>query len=271
VRSLRRIQALGLRSPRRTTRPEQAHEPSPAAGSNTMPSPTQIRRSLPSALRSTALVAPLLLGLGLVQSATAGCLDVPGLKPPASAGGKFVQTDYRPSWDEENPFVAPIVGLWTFKYISEGNAKTYGIPDGAEVDAGVTTWYADGNEITYSGVRNPTVGAFCAGVWKRTGEETYVLNHIGLSWNPLAAPISPPQAPGPAGPGNPGGGPGAPGGPAFIKQYITLSKDHQSYSGTFTINQLEVDGKTSIFPTPIKGKITAVRLTVDSTTDPIYP
>jgi hypothetical protein len=64
---------------------------------------------------------------------------------------------------------------------------------------------------------------------------------------------------------------GSPGGPAFIKQYNTLSKDHQSYTGTFTINQLEVDGKTSIFPTPIKGKITPTRLTVDSTIDPIYP
>jgi hypothetical protein len=29
------------------------------------------------------------------------------------------------------------------------------------------------------------VGATCIGVWKQTGEHTYVLNHIGLSWNPL--------------------------------------------------------------------------------------
>jgi hypothetical protein len=236
-----------------------------------MPASTRIRQSVRSALCGTILIAPVLLGVGFVQSAAAGCLDVPGVKPPSATGGKFVKADYRPSWEEENPYIAPIVGLWTFKYSSEGNAKTYGIPDGAEVDAGVTTWYADGNEITYSGVRNPVVGAFCAGVWKRTGENTYVLNHIGLSWDPQAAPVSPPQAPGPAGPGNPGGGPGAPGGPAFIKQYLTLSKDHQSYTGTFTINQLETDGKTPVFPTPIKGSVTATRLTIDSTTDPIYP
>jgi hypothetical protein len=224
-----------------------------------------------SALRGAGLIVPLLLGVGFMQAATAGCLDVPGVRPPAAAEGKFVKTDYQGPWDSEDDHVAPIVGLWSFKYTSVGNLKTYGIPEGAEVDAGVTTWYADGNEITYSGVRNPVVGAFCAGVWKRTGEHTYVLNHIGLSWDPQAAPISPPQAPGPAGPGNPGGGPGAPGGPAFIKQYITLSKDHQSYTGTFTITQLELDGKTPIFPTPIKGKVTATRITVDSTSDPIYP
>jgi diguanylate cyclase (GGDEF)-like protein len=59
----------------------------------------------------------------------------------------------------------------------------------------VTTWFADDNESTYSGVRNPIVGAVCLGVWKRTGEHTYGLNHIGLSWDPLAASVTPPTRP----------------------------------------------------------------------------
>jgi hypothetical protein len=104
------------------------------------------------------------------------------------------------------------------------------------------------------------VGATCIGVWKQTGEHTYVLNHIGLSWNPLV-----PSPTGlPAGPGNPGGGPGAPGGPAFIKQYVTLSRDGQSYTGVFAITQLLPDGKTPVAPAPIKGTITATRITVDT-------
>jgi hypothetical protein len=174
-----------------------------------------------------------------------------------------MQADYRQvSDDEYGPsfFRAPIVGLWAFKYTSMGNSKTLGIPDGAPIDNGTTGWFADGNEITFSGTRNPIVGATCIGVWKQTGERTYVLNHIGLSWNPLAPSTAP------AGPGNPAGGPGAVGGPAFIKQYVTLSKDGQSYTGTFAISQLLPDGKTLATPAPIKGIIAATRITVETDT-----
>jgi hypothetical protein len=219
------------------------------------------------AIRGAGLLTLLCLGAGL---ANAGCLDVPGIKVPVSDlrnsesdFGRFMKADFRQVSDEDYApsfFHAPIVGLWAFKYTSKGNMGTLGIPDGVPIDNGNTAWFADGNEITFSGARNPIVGATCIGVWKRTGEHTYVLNHIGLSWNPLA-----PSA-GPAGPGNPGGGPGAVGGPAFIKQYITLSKDGQSYTGTFSINQLLPDGKTPALPAPIKGTITATRVTVDTDT-----
>jgi hypothetical protein len=227
-----------------------------------------------AAVRRAGLIAPLLLGMGFMQAASAGCLDVPGLKLPAtnpgksepsSGSGHFVRAEFR---EEEDVRVAPIVGLWSFKYTSSGNMDTLGIPDGAPIDGGVTIWYADGNEITYSGVRNPIVGATCLGVWKRTGEHTYVLNHIGLSWDPQAASVSPPQAPAPAGNSNPGGGPGAPGGPAFIKQYVTLAPDRQSYTGTFSINQLMTDGKTPAAPAPILGTIAATRITIDTATLP---
>jgi hypothetical protein len=224
----------------------------------------------------TEVVAASVVGAILATQANAGCLDVPGLKLPSTSSpgtsasglgsGRFINAEFMQVWEEEEAHVAPIVGLWSFKYISEGNMATLGIPNGAQVDGGVTTWFADGNESTYSGVRNPIVGAVCLGVWKRTGEHTYELNHIGLSWDPLAPSISPPNAPAPAGNGNPGGGPGAPGGPAFIKQHITLAPDHNSYTGTFTINQLMPDGKTPALPAPIKGTITATRITIDTDT-----
>jgi hypothetical protein len=219
-------------------------------------------------LRGASLVALLTVGAG----AWAGCLDVPGMKIPTSdtlnpqslfGTARFMKADYRQVSDEEygsSFFHAQIVGLWAFKYTSLGNAKTLGIPDGAPIDNGNTAWFADGNEITFSGARNPIVGATCIGVWKQTGERTYVLNHIGLSWNPLAPSAAP------AGPGNPGGGPGASGGPAFIKQFVTLSRDGQSYTGTFSINQLMPDGKTPALPAPIKGLITATRVTVNTDT-----
>jgi hypothetical protein len=225
-----------------------------------------------AAVRGVGLIAIFGLGTGLAQLASAGCLDVPGIKIPTSdllnslspyGSARFMKADYRQgSEDEFGPsfFRAPIVGLWAFKYTSKGNMATLGIPDGVPIDNGNTAWFADGNEITFSGARNPIVGATCIGVWKQTGERTYVLNHIGLSWNPLAASAAP------AGPGNPGGGPGASDGPAFIKQYVTLSRDGQSYTGTFAINQLMPDGKTPALPAPIKGTITATRVTVDTDT-----
>jgi len=221
--------------------------------------------------RAVGLIALCALGAVLAQEASAGCGDVPGMKIRTSelqnslspfGSTRFLKADFRQVSEEEYApsfFHASIVGLWAFKYTSVGNLATYGIPDGAEIDNGTTGWFADGNEITFSGARNPIVGATCIGVWKQTGERTYALNHIGLSWNPLAASPS-----GPAGPGNPGGGPGASGGPGFIKQYVTLSKDGQSYTGVFAITQLMPDGKTPVAPVPIKGTITATRITVDT-------
>ena len=223
-------------------------------------------------LRDIGLIMLFALATGLSQQAAAGCLDVPGIKVPTTdlrsspsllGPARFMRADFRQVSEEEfapSFFHAPIVGLWAFKYTSLGNSVTLGIPDGAPIDNGTTGWFADGNEITFSGTRNPIVGATCIGVWKQTGERTYVLNHIGLSWNPLA-----PSA-GPAGPGNPGGGPGAVGGPGFIKQYVTLSKDGQSYTGYFSITQLLPDGKTPALPAPIKGTIAATRITVDTAT-----
>lgn len=224
-----------------------------------------------SPLRATALASLLTLGALLIQPASAGCLDVPTLKRVSYqsaesyfGAARLVKVDLRQE-DGWGPgyFQAPIVGLWAFTYTaSEGNV---GIPAGATVDAGNTLWFADGNEITYSGLRNPIVGATCLGIWKRTGEFTYVLNHIGLSWDPLAASVSPPNAPAPAGPTNPGGGPGAPGGPAFIKQQIILSRDAQTYTGWFEITQLMPDGKTPA-GAPIKGTIKATRVNIDTDT-----
>ena len=206
------------------------------------------------AIRGACIIAVFSL-TGLLQQANAGCAQVPGIKIPtldlnksttSLGSGRFVRTDFI----EVSDYQAPIVGLWAFKYTSLGNMQTLGIPDGAPIDGGNTVWFADGNEITYSGMRNPTEGATCLGVWVQTGENTYLLNHIGLSWNQTSG------ANGPAGPG----------GPSFIKQRVTLSDDGQSYSGTFTIFVLGPDGKTALLPALIRGTISATRVTVETQT-----
>jgi hypothetical protein len=226
--------------------------------------------TLRTGLRAAGMLALLALGSALVEPANAGCPQVPGaVKPMADwmspatpfGGGRLMKIGLTTVSEESQPqnlitdlLRAPIVGLWAFKYLSEGNAnKPFPInfTDGFQVDGGNTMWFADGNEITYSGVRDPTSGATCLGIWKRTGERTYEINHIGLSWNAV---------------GNPQGLPAGPGGPAFIKQYVTLSADANSYSGTFTISQLGPDGKTLALPGVITGKILATRVTIDTTT-----
>ncbi len=196
---------------------------------------------------------------GFAERADAGCLDYRAHKQQASwqTPGEFIRSlslvkiSSEEAWDWDPPSpVAPIVGLWAFKYYSKGNLKTLGIPDGAIIDGGNTLWYADGNENTVSGVRAPETGDVCLGVWIRTGNWTYELNHIGLSWDPVH---------------------GVPAGPAFIKQKVILDQDKNKYTGTFTITQLGPDGKTLALPAVIKGDILAVRVTIDSHTQEALP
>jgi len=189
-----------------------------------------------------------------MQPASAGCLDMSGFMKKTSFhdddrafGGRIIKTGFEEGEDWAPGFYrAPIVGLWAFKYIAEGNVAP---KDGMQVDGGNTLWFADGNEVTYSAIRNPTTGATCLGVWKQTGRYTYELNHVGVSWDSSYT--------GPFGGST---------GPAFIKQSITLAPDAMSYTGTFEIRQLDKDGKTLSPGFPIKGKITAERVTLETST-----
>jgi hypothetical protein len=215
-------------------------------------------------LRLSGMVAMLAFGGLFAQQASAGCAQIDSStrkiawQTPGEFFGaaKLQRVDDRREEDEyaSSFFHAPIVGLWSFKYLSEGNAGKpvpINFPNGMILDHGNTQFYADGNEVTYSGMRDPTTGATCLGIWKRTGEFTYELNHIGLSWNP---------------PGNPMGAPVGEGGPAFIKQTIVLARDGNSYTGSFSIRQLLPDGKTLATPAAITGKIEATRVTMNTTT-----
>src|SRR5271157_3817542 len=86
------------------------------------------------AVRGVGLIALFALGSGLAQQASAGCLDVPGIKIPTSdlrnsaspfGSARFMKADYRQVSEQEfapSFFHAPIVGLWAFKYTSLGNS-----------------------------------------------------------------------------------------------------------------------------------------------------
>jgi hypothetical protein len=205
-------------------------------------------------------VAFAILGIAFMQASHAGCGQY---DPPSKSAvdwrsqssfdsPRFIRADFRTDyrlvnddwWDGREHEKPPITGLWYFKYLSKGNTAL-GIPDGATLDAGNTIWFADGNEMTSSAVRAPDTGSICLGTWERTGERTYELNHIGLSWDPVHNVTA---------------------GPAFIKQFVTLEKGADQYTGVVTIIQYKADGKS--VDIELKGVIAATRVTVNTTAQP---
>lgn len=202
-------------------------------------------------------------GLAFVaQQAYAGCGGAemrPAAYHPGSDTAKLLPAAYLSDGYFQ---YAAITGLWRFTFTSDG--RNPGPPAGAPVDAGFVTWHADGTEIMNSG-RSPASGSFCMGVWKQVGPRTYQLTHWALSWIPGYVP------------GQtqswsevPGGVDGAfqPVGPTRIQETVTLSRNGNQYSGTFTLTQYVYDGKNITDADPnagtpmvITGTVTATRIT----------
>lgn len=138
----------------------------------------------------------------------------------------------------------PIVGLWHVKFV----VPTPGSSETTTVDAGYAQWHSDGTEIMNSGSRQPSTGNFCLGVWEKTGEREYKLNHFAIAWT------GDPAATGPLGPTN-------------IIERVTLARDGQSFTGSFSIVQydesLNVKGQAA-------GTITATRIAVDTPPQSIF-
>ena len=135
----------------------------------------------------------------------------------------------------------PIVGFWRVNLISEGNFESAGIPDGTVLDAGFSQWHSDGTEILNSS-RSPATQSFCLGVWESVGHSKYKLNHFPLSWNPDGTLL----------------------GPANIRENVTLSPDHNSFTGTFTLGQYDPEGNL-LLPELLTGNVQAKRITVQTT------
>ena len=198
--------------------------------------------------RSVLKTAAATLGLALcatvfIQTARADCgsytsmdqkpLPAPAQRPLLRAIAYRLTTPAVAARDDDND--AAIVGMWKVQFVSEG---TNGIPDGTMIDSAYAQWHSDGTEIMNSG-RPPITSSFCLGVWKKTGESTYKLNHFALSWDPSGTVFV---------------------GPANIRENVTLNAQGNSFSGTFTIDQFDTNGNTLAH---IVGKITAQRVTPD--------
>lgn len=178
----------------------------------------------------------LVLASMFASSATAGC----GYQPEqtgAGVKGAFIERQPWQSKIQLKPaaFVLadfdtdPIVGMWNVQFTSGG----------ATIDFGYSQWHSDGTEIMNSGGHTPASQNFCLGVWARTGFAAYKVNHFALSYDPatgaLAAYVN-------------------------IREYVTLSHNGNSFSGTFTIDITPVSGPA---PPQIAGTITGQRITVN--------
>jgi hypothetical protein len=87
--------------------------------------------------------------------------------------------------------------------------------------------------------RPPSTQSFCLGVWKKVAPFKYALNHYAISYNPDGSLL----------------------GVTSIRESVTLAKDGNHYTGSFTITQYDVDGNPLGGPT---GDITAFRIKVDT-------
>ena len=164
--------------------------------------------------------------------------------PQFGASSPRLVTAALDDWDDHGP---SIVGMWHVVFTAQTqNGEAIPSP-GAVIDNAVVVWHADGTEIMNS-VRSAQDGNFCLGVWKQTGNRTYLLNHIPWQGN-VYDPTVPPETV------------GAPQDGAQIIEKIILSPDGNSYTGTFTLHAYDTTGAVYASFT---GVLSAKRITPDT-------
>lgn len=161
-------------------------------------------------------------------------------QPAIGVQPSFLQTGF--DGDESQP---SIVGMWhvVFKAKTQ-NGVNIPVTGGVVIDNAVSVWHSDGTEIMNS-ARSAQDGNFCLGVWKHTGERTYLLNHIPWQGN-IFDPTAPQGTI-----GNPQAG-------VQIIENVTLSSDGNSYSGTFSLHAYDTSGNVYVWFT---GVLSAKRIT----------
>lgn len=186
---------------------------------------------------STVAVTHNAQACGLPTDSSATAIRNPGPPIYAPSGRTASSTASINEWQRK----VPITGLYYFTQTAEGNGPG-GPPDGTLIDFGYQTWHADGTEFMNSGSRPPPSGNFCQGIWERTGQHTYALNHFALGWDNTGTVYI---------------------GPVNIREDVTLSNDNNSLSGDFSITQYAPDGSTVLGH--VQGTVAATRRTQDST------
>ena len=175
-----------------------------------------------------ATLSPVLVAGLLLATAAAQC---PGLPQAKLHRQSFKPGSAAALLQEASSSTDPIVGMWRTQLTSGSTI----------IDQTTQQWHSDGTEIMNSS-RNPETQSFCLGVWQNQGNNVYKLNHYGISWDQSTSTTTP------LGLGN-------------IRETITLSKDGNSFNGTFIINQYDENGNLL---ENISGTVSGYRITVET-------
>lgn len=197
-------------------------------------------------LRFVAWMGALALASAMVPGAVAECgLPSRLIKPmawqPQSRGAQPTLLPTAFDADDEGS----IVGMWHV-LLTAHTMNGQAIPN-TVIDNSLALWHRDGTEIMNS-LRPAQDGNFCLGVWKRTGQRSYLLNHIPWGGN-VFDPAAPPDAI------------GAPQAGVQILENVTLSADGDSYSGTFTLQAYDTAGNVYA---SFSGTVSAKRVTTST-------
>jgi hypothetical protein len=124
---------------------------------------------------------------------------------------------------------APIVGLWNIKFTS-GNQV---------VDEGFDAWHGDGTE-TLNDTPPPVTGNVCLGAWTQTGRNTFKLKHPSWVYDEATNTQVIGQA--------------------IIRETVSVSRDGNSFSGSFTVDVIDTFGNSLAH---FEGQVRATRIKPD--------
>ena len=127
---------------------------------------------------------------------------------------------------------ASIVGLWEM-----ANTPNIGPNAGKVTLRGIESWHSDGTEAL-NDFHNPAGGNVCLGVWMQTGPRTFKLKHPYWMWDSTGTLI----------------------GSGVLRWEVTVDADGNSYTGTFTNDQVDLLGNSV---NHVAGDTKATRITVD--------
>lgn len=182
------------------------------------------------------------LGIGLLTAlsaatASAGCGSYDPRQPMPHQSDSNAVSAQSAAESDGNPSHSwkSIVGLW--------KVTTTATDGSGFTDFGYSQWHSDGTELLNSGGRAPSTQNYCLGVWEKTGDRTYKLNHFALSYDAVTGVLN---------------------GKVNIRETLLLNERGNTYSGTFTIDIYDPTG--AIIVAHIAGNTTGSRITIDTPT-----
>lgn len=157
-----------------------------------------------------ACSAPKSAAMGAALSPKVASLRNLGLVQPPRLGGREQPAGATDAAQAQaDPLNPSIVGLWQVMHLENGKP----------VDLSFEIWHADGTEVLIDQTP-PAQGNVCIGTWLQSGSLTYKLTHPALSFDMDGNFI----------------------GTVMIREVVTLDRNGNKFTGTFTVDVFDVEG-----------------------------